>query len=78
MKKATKVSGRATKLSGGFVVKRKARVVHECRDCFRYIEPGEEYYELSLDHFHDGYVIKPICERCWPGWNQVLGFRSKS
>ena len=69
---------KATKVSGGHVVKRKARVVHQCHDCYCYIEPGEEYYQLSLEHFHRGYVTKHICARCWPVWLQLLACCSRS
>ena len=60
---------KATKVKGGFVVKRKARVDHECHDCGGYIEPGEEYYQLTLRSFRswDGWGTKHICEQCWQG-----------
>ena len=58
---------KAIKVSGGFVVKRRARLEHVCNDCDCYIEPGEEYYQLSLEGFVYGYITKHICERCWRG-----------
>ena len=39
-------------VSGGYAVKRRARLEHECHDCGRYINPGEENYQLSLEHPH--------------------------
>ena len=64
MKHATK---KGTKVSGGCAIKRKTRVGHECHDCDQYIELGEEYYQLSLEHYHYGYYTKHICEQCWKG-----------
>lgn len=58
---------KAKKVSGGFVVKRKARVEHECYDCRCYIEPGEEYYQLTLERPFYGFYTKHICEQCWEG-----------
>lgn len=60
---------KASKVSGGFAVKRKARVEHECHHCGCYIEPGEEYYQLTLRSFHswDGWITRCICEQCWRG-----------
>lgn len=61
------VRQKAMKVAGGYAMKRKARIMHECHDCGRYIEPGEEYYQLSLEHYHYGYYTKCICEQCWKG-----------
>jgi hypothetical protein len=58
---------KARKVAGGFVVKRTARVEHECYDCGGCIEPNEQYYQLSLEHYHRGYYTKCICEQCWRG-----------
>ena len=58
---------KAIKVSGGYVIKRKARVEHDCSDCWRIIEPGEEYYQLSLEHYHYGFYTKAICAECWRG-----------
>jgi hypothetical protein len=60
---------KAIKVQGGYTVKRKARVWHECYDCGHYIELGEEYYQLTLRSFHswDGWVTRCICEQCWRG-----------
>jgi hypothetical protein len=58
---------KAIKVSGGFVVKRKARLEHWCKDCKGVIEPGEEYYELKLPQYRYGYITKRICEDCWQG-----------
>ena len=43
---------KAIKVTGGYAIKRKARIEHECHDCARCIEPGEEYYQLSLEYFY--------------------------
>lgn len=60
---------KATKVSGGYATKRKARIGHDCNNCWRIIEPGEEYYQLSLTHNYNyitrGYITKYICEKCW-------------
>lgn len=58
---------KAQKVSGGHVVKRKARVEHGCYDCQNIIEPGQEYYQLTLRGFYSEWITKPICERCWRG-----------
>ena len=55
------------RVSGGYVVKRKARVEHDCYDCGDVILPGEEYYQLALEHGFSGWITKPICEKCWLG-----------
>jgi hypothetical protein len=31
------------------------------------IEAGEQYYQLSLEHWDYGYYPKCICEQCWRG-----------
>ncbi len=67
MHKARKDEMKARKVSGGYAIKRKARVEHECNYCGHYIDPGEEFYQLSLQHYHYGYYTKPICEICWKG-----------
>ncbi len=51
----------------GHVVKRKTRVEHDCYDCGCLIEPGEEYYQLTLRGFRTEWITKPICECCWKG-----------
>ena len=62
------MSGRkAQKVSGGYTVKRKARIQHPCYDCWHIIEPGEEYYQLTLRGFYSDWITKPICEGCWKG-----------
>lgn len=58
---------KAVKVSGGHVVKRKARIKHECHDCWRLIKSGEEYYQLTLRGFYSAWITKPICEQCWKG-----------
>lgn len=58
---------KAIKVSEGFVVKRRARLVHWCKDCRGAIEPGEEYYEFKVENRRYGYVTKRICEDCWLG-----------
>ena len=62
---------KAIKVSGGYVIKRRARVEHYCNDCDRPIEPGEEYYQLNLTHNYNyitrGYITKHICQQCWKG-----------
>ena len=58
---------KAMKVSGGHVVKRKARIDHECCDCWHLIKPGEEYYQLILEQDFYGFITKHICERCWKG-----------
>ena len=58
---------KAIKVSGGFVVKRKARIEHWCKHCRCAIEPGEEYYEFKVEHSRHGYITKRICEDCWHG-----------
>jgi hypothetical protein len=58
---------KAIKVSGGFVVKRRARLRHWCKNCRRAIEPGDEYYELKVENFRYGYITKRICEECWHG-----------
>ena len=57
---------KATKVKGGFAVKRKARLPHWCSDCDLEIEAGDEYYELKQEHYR-GYYTKHICEDCWKG-----------
>lgn len=39
---------KAMKVAGGYAVKRKARIWHDCHDCSRYIGLGEEYYQPSM------------------------------
>lgn len=56
-----------TKVTGGYAIKRKARVEHECYDCWRYIEPGEGYYQLTLRGFRADWITRCICEKCWMG-----------
>jgi hypothetical protein len=60
---------KAMKVAGGYAVKRKARIWHECHDCGHYIEPGEDYYQLTLDNFRSfsGWITRHICESCWRG-----------
>jgi len=60
-------SKKAMEISGGYAVKRKARIYHDCFDCGRCIEPGEEYYQLSFERYFRGYYTKQICEQCWIG-----------
>ena len=55
------------KVSGGCVAKRKARIEHDCDDCGDVIQPGEEYYQLVLEHGFSGFITKHICEQCWQG-----------
>ena len=58
---------KAIRVSGGYAIKRKARVEHECHDCGRDIERGEEYYQLTLEGFRTDWVTRCICEQCWEG-----------
>jgi len=55
---------KARKVAGGHVVKRRARIEHDCNDCDHIIQPGEEYYQLTLEHGFSGWITKPICEQC--------------
>ena len=58
---------KASKVSGGFAVKRKARRDHECYDCRGCIEVGEQYYQLRLQQYDYGYYPKCVCKKCWRG-----------
>jgi hypothetical protein len=58
---------KAMKVTGGYAIKRKARVEHECHDCWHIIEPGEDYYQLTLRGFYSEWITKHICEQCWKG-----------
>ena len=48
----------------GYVVKRKARLNHECHRCGEVIGVNEEYYQLT---YYGGRRHYPICESCWSG-----------
>ena len=61
---------KAKQTSSGYVVKRHARIEHECSECGSLIEIGEEYYQVSnrSDGFgYPDYFSKAICENCWNG-----------
>lgn len=58
---------KAMKVSGGYAIKRKAIIPHDCHDCGHYIEPGEYYYQLTLRGFHSEWITRCICESCWKG-----------
>lgn len=48
----------------GYVVKVKARLLHECDRCGATIDTNEEYYQL---HYYGSWTKYPICEFCWSG-----------
>ncbi len=65
IEKISKVWRKAKKMKGekGYIVKRKARLNHECK-CGRTIVPNEEYYQLNYYGSGKKYCV---CEDCWEG-----------
>ncbi len=47
---------KAMQVSGGYAIKRRARVPHDCHDCWHIIEPGEDYYQLTLRGFYSEWI----------------------
>ena len=54
-------------LKGNFVVKRKARLSHECSKCESDISVNEEYYSVTYADEDGIFHTVTICEDCWSG-----------
>jgi len=53
--------------AGSRVTKRKARISHNCEECFTTISPKQEYYEVSYEGEDFQWHTVRICEDCWEG-----------
>jgi len=60
---------------GGFAVKRKARIPHDCIICGGTIEVNEDYYQVNKE-YERGWKAVAICNSCWHG--KPLDSRNKA